>query len=172
MADEPKVGRPSIYSPELASRVCERISDGASLLKVCRDESMPCKTTVLKWAREIPEFATQYAQAREMLLEHWAEEIVDISDDTSHDTLQKTDEDGKIYAEVANTEWITRSRLRVDTRKWLLSKLAAKKYGDRISAELSGPDGGPIETAEVGENEVARRIAYLLSSAMPKPASG
>lgn len=159
-------GRPSLYSAELASLICERISSGESLRQVCRDESMPCTATVMKWALEIPDFTEQYTKARGMLLEHWAEEIVDIADDGTNDWMKRETEAGT--EEVIRPEHINRSRLRVDTRKWLLSKLAAKKYGDRVSAELSGPDGGPIETKEVGELELARRIALILDKATRK----
>lgn len=40
---------------------------------------------------------------------------------------------------------MARSRLRIDARKWLASKLAPKKSGDKLAAEVSGPDGGPIQ---------------------------
>jgi hypothetical protein len=160
----PKIGRPSLYSIELAATVCDRISGGESLRKVCRDESMPCTATVMKWAREIPEFTELYAKAREMLLEHWSEEITEIADDGSNDWVASVDPENPGYR--LNGEHINRSRLRVDTRKWLLSKLAARKYGDRIATELSGPNGGPIETADVTDIEAARRMAFILAKGM------
>jgi hypothetical protein len=132
-----EVGRPPMYTPELAAEVCKRISEGESLRQVCRDESMPSTTTVMKWAREIPEFAQQYANAREALLEHWAEEINEIADDGSNDWIKREKEEGRVEI-VVDAEHIARSRLRVDTRKWLLSKLAAKKYGDKV--EIGGGD--------------------------------
>lgn len=108
---------------------------------------MPSRTTVLKWARDLPEFTDQYARAREDLLEFWAEDILDISDESSGDYVQVTE--GEETVTRVDHEYISRSKLRVDSRKWLLSKLAAKKYGDRISAELSGPNGGPIQIQPV-----------------------
>ena len=66
--------------------------------------------------------------------------MLEISDDGSRDYTATEDGD-----EIPNHEHIQRSRLRVDSRKWLASKLAPKKYGDRLAAELSGPDGGPIQ---------------------------
>jgi hypothetical protein len=155
-------GRPSLYSLELAARICERISSGESLRQVCRDETMPCTATVMKWAREIPEFSEHYAKARDALLEHWAEEITEIADDGSNDWMNNADPENPGYK--LNGEHINRSRLRVDTRKWLLSKLAARKYGDRIAAELTGKDGGPIETKEISDSDLAREVAFLLTS--------
>ncbi len=136
-------GRPSLYSEELAAEVCRRICEGESLRQVCRDESMPCTSTVMKWANEIPEFTEQYAKAREMLLEHWAEEITEIADDGSNDWIKREKEDGRVEI-VLDAEHINRSRLRVDTRKWLMSKLSAKKYGDRTALDLGNQEGKPL----------------------------
>ena len=159
-----EVGRPSLYSAEMAGEICARLASGQSLRQLCRDDSMPCVATVLKWAREIPEFSEQYAKAREALLEHWAEEITEIADDGSNDWMASEDPDNPGYR--VNGEHINRSRLRVDTRKWLLSKLAAKKYGERVAAELSGPNGGPIETKQVDDKDLAREVAFLLTTAV------
>lgn len=133
-----------MYSPELALRVCARIAEGESLRQVCRDESMPSRTTVLKWARENEAFADQYARAREDLLEHWAEDILEISDDGSADYVEAPE--GEESGPRVDHEHISRSRLRVDSRKWLLSKLAPRKYGEKVTTEHTGPDGGPIQT--------------------------
>lgn len=161
-------GRPALYTPELAAEVCRRISEGESLRQVCRDESMPSTSTVMKWARELPEFTELYTQAREALLEHWAEEISEIADDGSNDWMKREVKEGR-FEIVLDAEHVNRSRLRVDTRKWLLSKLAPRKYGDRVSAELSGPNGGPIETKQMTNDDLAREVAFLLTSAVRDP---
>lgn len=103
---------------------------------------MPSVATVLRWARDNAEFNALYRSAREDLLEHWAEEIQTISDDGSNDWMERETERGRIVRTVDH-EHVNRSRLRVDTRKWLLSKLAPRKYGDKL--ELSGPGGGPLQ---------------------------
>ena len=71
--------------------------------------------------------------------DYYAEEIIEISDDSSGDEL--TDEDGKTRI---NSEFVNRSRLRVDTRKWLMARMAPKKYGDKITQEVTGADGTPL----------------------------
>ena len=63
------------------------------------------------------------------------EDIIDIADDSSQDRI--VNEDGK---EVMNSEFVQRSRLRVDARKWALSKLNPKKYGDASRLTLEGGD--------------------------------
>lgn len=92
---------------------------------------------VMRWLREHGSFRDQYAIAREDMLEYWSDEIIEIADDGSNDYIESTGKDGSTE-EVLNSEHITRSRLRVDTRKWLMSKLAPKKYGDRTAVEHSG----------------------------------
>jgi hypothetical protein len=81
----------------------------------------------LNWLSKNLEFREQYERAKREGAEAWAEEILDISDDGSNDFY--IDEDG---TEKVNHENIQRSRLRVDSRKWLMSKLLPKKYGDKV----------------------------------------
>lgn len=133
------MARPSDYTPALAAEICRRISDGESLRGVCRDDSMPCTSTVMKWAAEKPEFSEQYAKAREFLIEHWAEDILEIADDGRNDWMERYAKDAEGNPDKGwqvNGEHIQRSRLRSDNRKWLLARLAAKKYGDKL--ELGG----------------------------------
>ncbi len=86
---------------------------------------------------EHEEFSQQYASAREVQAEVWADEIVGIADEATGDLT--TDKDGKA---VVDHEHIQRSRLRVDTRKWIASKLLPKRYGDTL--QHTGEGGGPI----------------------------
>lgn len=154
------MARPSDYTPELATKICLLIIDGHSLRKICERDDMPDKATVFRWLAdpEKKEFCDQYARAREVWAEDQAEEIIEIADDTAGDTIDEGD--GKTRT---NHENVQRSRLRVDTRKWLMSRMFPKKYGDRSVTELQGKDGGPIETKELSEAETARRLAFLLT---------
>lgn len=105
---------------------------------------MPEKRTVLKWLATLPEFVTQYAHAREAQADAYADEIADIADDATNDWMEKFGKDGTAIGYQVDQEAINRSRLRVDARKWIASKLKPKKYGEKISTELTGADGGPI----------------------------
>jgi hypothetical protein len=138
-----KVGRPTRYTPAIGNEICRRMADGESVRQICRDEAMPHESTVRSWAID-PEHPiyTQYGAARLAMYERWGEEIIEISDDGSNDWMERETDRGK--ADVVNSEHIQRSRLRVDTRKWLLSKLLPKRYGDKVGVEHTGPDGGPI----------------------------
>ena len=100
---------------------------------------MPALRTVMGWLfdGEHEEFSQQYASAREVQAEVWADEIVAIADDESGDFF--TDEKGKVVLDHQNVQ---RSRLRVDARKWIASKLLPKRYGDKL--QHTGEGGGPI----------------------------
>lgn len=133
-------GRPSKFTKEIASRICERLAAGETLRAVCRDERIPSEVTVRRWAiDDTGGFSAQYAKAREVGYHAMADEMVEIADETRFDTIRGEDD----AADRPNTEWISRSRLRVDTRKWLLSKALPKIYGDKL--EHTGADGGPIK---------------------------
>lgn len=130
-------GRPSTYTAEQALEICERISGGRTLNQVCRDDDMPAQSTIRAWRRKNPEFDSLYAQAREDLYEHWAGECIDIADDGTTDYVTKIGRNGREY-EAVDQEHIQRSRLRVDTRKWLLSKLKPKVYGEHLDVDVAG----------------------------------
>ncbi len=149
----------------IKARICLELSEGKTLREVCRADDMPSEAAVRKRALADPDgFGSQYARAREIGYQSMADEIIEISDDSSNDWMERKRGDGTTE-EVENKEVLNRSRLRVDTRKWLLSKALPKLYGDRITAEHTGKDGGPIQTADVSDVEVARRVAFLLESA-------
>ena len=137
-------GRPTKYSDKLGAEICRRLAEGESVRKICDDGAMPHVATVMRWLfnpldEDDPklEFREQYARAREAQAELNADEIIDIADDSGGDVT--AGEDG---GETVNHENIARSRLRVDARKWVSSKLRPKVYGERVAH--TGPDGGPI----------------------------
>ena len=130
--DRPR-GRPSRYSDEIASEVCDRLAAGETLSSICRSPHMPDRHTILDWAiKGRAGFSLRYACARDRQLEFWADELVDIADDASNDWMERN---GEVQF---NNENVQRSRLRVDTRKWLLCKLKPDKYGARILSEQEG----------------------------------
>ncbi|WAX26339.1 terminase small subunit [Ralstonia phage p2110] len=134
-----KVGRPSIYSEKLAMEICLRIACGDSVRTICKDAGMPSQDTIYRWVFQNAEFSEKYARARAMQMESWADEILGIADDGSNDTYE--DEDGNPRTD---HDVIARSRLRVDTRKWLMSKLAPKKYGDKVDVNHGGQADNPL----------------------------
>ena len=158
-------GRPSEFTQEKADIICARLAMGESLRSVCKSDDMPSAQTIFNWMRSYPQFLEQYARAKEESADAMAEEILDIADDGSNDWMEQLDKDGECIGYKLNGEHVQRSRLRVDTRKFLMAKMKPKKYGEKVMNEHSGPDGGAIPVADLSEREIARRIAYALSKA-------
>lgn len=158
-------GRPSGYNQEIVDKICSRIAEGRSLRSICRDdEDIPVESAVYAWLAKHDEFKEKYARAREAQMDVMAEEILEIADDGSNDWMERNQGDNTAW--VQNGEAMQRSRLRVDSRKWLMSKLAPKKYGDKLTAEVGGHGGGPIETREVEGS----KLALALLAVLHKPA--
>lgn len=143
-------GRPSDYTTATAVEICTQIVEGKSLNKICLSDGMPDVRTVYRWLSVNEEFRQQYARAKEDQADTLADEIIDIADDTARDTIEVKGEDGSVIREIANTEWISRSRLRVDARKWIASKLKPKKYGERM--ELAGDPASPVSLHLTGSD--------------------
>lgn len=122
-------GRPSEYSDEVADVICNRLVEGESLRRICMGDDMPSAAAVFRWLASNERFREQYACAREAQADTYADEIVDIADDGANDYMG---EDEKY-----NGDAVARSKLRVDARKWVASKLKPKKYGDK---QLVGSD--------------------------------
>jgi len=133
-----KPGRPSKFSQEVADEICERLSQGEPLRQICRDERMPSWRTVYDWKAAHADFAARIAHAREAGFDAIAEECLEIADETAFDTVIGENGDR------ANTEWISRSKLRVETRLKLLAKWDPKRYGDKVDVNHGGQGGNPV----------------------------
>lgn len=142
-------GRPSLYTPELAATICERLAAGETLRAVCRDEGMPAPSTVLGWKAVDGAFSEQYARAREVGYEQMADELLEIADDGTNDTTEN-----KAGEPTMDAEWVARSRLRVDTRKWLLSKALPKIYGDKLQVDANVTH----DISNLTDDELARAL--------------
>lgn len=138
------MGRPSEYTPEKADIICARIAEGQSIRTICADEEMPAIETFYRWIRTFPEFQEQYARAKEDQADAMAEEMLDIADDANNDWMERLNKDDQSIGWQINGEHVQRSRLRLDTRKWLASKLKPKKYGDSILNKHADADGNNL----------------------------
>ncbi len=135
-----KMGRPTIYTDELAAEICRRIVEGESLTRICKDDHMPNVSSVYLWLFKNKDFSNQYACAREDQADTYSDQIVDIGEEVPMMVI--TDEDGKVTKRV-DPAGIQRNRLRVDARKWVASKLKPKKYGERTT--IAGDKDAPLE---------------------------
>lgn len=124
--------------------ILDQISSGYSLKSIIDSRTrkeVPCYATWCDWLKEDKELLNNYARACEERAEKIFDEILDIADDSSKDVLI-TDN-----GETQNSEFIARSRLRVDARKWALSKMNPKKYGERLQ-HANDPDN-PITNVSI-----------------------
>ena len=132
------------------------------MTKICGQPGMPDVSTFLDWVEEDSLLAQQYAHARMRGYSHLAEEILAISDETHTEVeVQESDAEGQpLFREDGSpvlkkvrvplsADVIARNRLRIDTRKWILSKMLPKVYGDKLIQEVTGANGGPIALANV-----------------------
>lgn len=133
---------PTPYSEELAIEICVRLAEGESLRSICRSGDMPSVGSVFRWMEANERFRERYARARRVQAEVFADEMNDIADDGSNDWMGKADEEGGVGYKL-NGEHIQRSKLRIDTRKWIASKILPKVYGDKMA--LTDGDGGPLQ---------------------------
>lgn len=138
------------YSREVADRICRELGDGKALVTICQEIGV-AKQDVYEWVIDNHDgFADRYARARHVMALGWADELMHIADDRSRDF--RVDEDGKM---VPDYDTISRSRIRIDTRKWILGKLLPKVYGDKIVTELTGKDGAALEAPSTTINILA-----------------
>jgi hypothetical protein len=111
---ENKPGRPTSYTEGKAQEICMMIEQGMTLTSICNLPDMPHISTVYDWQELFPEFGERYARARARQADTLASRVLDEAM-TSHD------------AQIG--------RLRMDALKWTASKLAPKKYGDKVEIE-------------------------------------
>ena len=130
----------STYTPKVGDAICERIASGESLRSVCRDPKMPNKSTVLRWLVSEQAFRAQYEVSKDVGIDERFEEIDEL---------------------VAKESDTPRARLLWDMRRWELSKLAPKKYGDKITQEHTGEGGGPVKYQNMAPADLDAEIARL-----------
>jgi hypothetical protein len=143
------MGRPTKFSQAIADKICALLAEGYSLTKISALDGMPALRTVLDWHVQNREgFSAQYTRARQIQAELIADQLFDVSDDETKDVS------GEL--EIPNGVAVQRARLKVDTRKWYLSKMLPKVYGDKLAH--TGADGeGPVQfvVTRAGQKEKA-----------------
>ena len=155
-----KGGRNQItYDKSICEDIFKRLSQGETLRAICKsDEKYPDESTIRLWIRKDPELFKEYAAARDIGLDCIADKIISIAADGSNDFhidpatgKQKLDKDH-----------VNRSRLLVDTLKWYLCKQAPKRYGERITQEITGKDG---QALGLSDGQLAAKLDALAMSA-------
>lgn len=117
-----------------------------SLNAICTENpEFPDARTVYRWIDADEELCQQYARAKKAQLQVLADQIVELADKDRICEKRTIKADGS--EEVVILDQVERTRVQIDARKWLLSKLDPKKYGDKVEQFISGPEGGPIQAA-------------------------
>jgi hypothetical protein len=132
------IGRPTDFTNEIALEICERISAGESVRQICLLEHMPEERTVYRWLIKHDTFCQDYARAKALQATRFDEELLEIADDARNDWQERENARTGATFVALNEEAISRSKLRVETRKWLMSKHRPKKYGDKVEMEVTG----------------------------------
>jgi hypothetical protein len=127
---------------EISAKVFEGMRSGMSAFKACKAVGVNQSTFNL-WLNDDADLAAEYTRAREDLLELMASDLLDIADRPVGSTESGTTDSGAVADK----------KVQIDTRKWLLSKLAPKRYGDRVGLELTGQNGGPIQIVAATTDE-------------------
>jgi hypothetical protein len=133
----------STFTQALFDKICDLIADGKSVREIVEMKGMPSRATFRQWHMRTPELQAQYDRACLDREEVYFEQIIQIADDSAGDSVKV---DG---LDLANPEYVQRSRLRIDARKWTLARMNRKKYGDHITEELTGPNGGPLQVVRL-----------------------
>ena len=118
------MGRPRLYTPELADEICTRLSEGETLTSICAPDGMPSMGAVWHWTHDVEGFAERYARARELQGHAAADNAIAAAKKRSGDTQA--------------------DRLEFDALRWFAGKVAPRHYGDKVDHTLAAPDGGPV----------------------------
>jgi hypothetical protein len=119
-------GRPSTYSETIADEIVRRMIEGENMTKICEGGGMPSRATVYGWFDRHPEFYARCARAREALADHLVDKIEQMADNATLKNIEKV-------------------KLKISVAQWRAMKVAPRMYGDRMRAEITGENGGPVQ---------------------------
>ena len=146
------VGAPTTYNSHIAFVLCTRIAEGESLREIVKETGMPDRSTVYDWLLRHPEFADQYARAREEQADTLADEIIAIADEQPEIIAVVDKKTGALIEHKLDGAFLQWQKNRIEARKWTAMKLKPKKYGDRVAVE--GVEGGAaIKTEDTNANK-------------------
>jgi hypothetical protein len=160
-----KEGGFGIYSDKLVTEFCERMCQGEAPNQICKDPKMPSYPTIIRWSLsndpKYEVFRVMYEEAKKIMWMYRADELVDISDNSANDFIDRYNKFTEETERVLDPENVQRSKLRIDTRKWLLSKLLPHIYGEKVDVSVGGRDGKPIQAMVLTATAEEAERAYL-----------
>jgi len=159
------LGRPVEYTDALANEICWRITNGESLVQICKDDHIPHCATIYRWLIRFEVFREMYTRAREDQADTNADEIIAIADEQPV-VVEVRDKEGNIIDHKLDSAFIAWQKNRIDARKWTAAKLKPRKYGERMAVE--GVDGGAAIKTE--DNTATKFFEIIRNMEMTKRA--
>jgi len=123
-------GRPTIFNETLAAKICQRIADGESIRAICSDPDMPSTTAIFRWIAngKYDGFRQLYEASMQIRLETLGDGLIELADAPIE----------RNAAGAIDSAAVQMRRLQIETRRWILSKLLPRKYGDRMGLDHQG----------------------------------
>ena len=150
LSGQPRQRAPQVkYSKRIFQDICNRIISGDSLLKICSEPDYPDRITFFRWLEKAPELLATYTRAKELQADYYAEQMLDVIDNAS-----------------STRDEIERAKVKVETLKWIASKLKPKKYGDKLDVTS---DGERIERPIYGGASLGKSAPIEGEVVPPKP---
>lgn len=144
-------GRPSLFTEALGDEIIRRLQAGEWLTRITDDAHMPSYHSAIDWGAgkhgASSEFSQRYNEAIDKRHRNLLEETLDIADDSSGDLKTIERKDGRLD-EVQDSEFVARSKLRIETRLKVLALLDRNKYGPKSDLNLTGSMNVKIEEGD------------------------
>ena len=139
------------YNTTIADEICRRLGEGESLNAICKDDGFPAESTVRAWALDDYEgFSAKYTRAREIQAHTLADQIIDIGNTPVEGVETTTKANGDVETKVG--DMLGHRKLQIDSRKWYLSKVLPKIYGDKLETTHKGSLGVTMQVTPTDEN--------------------
>lgn len=147
------------YDPVLAEKILDRLAATGSLRRVCAELHVS-RNSIIPWVVDNTNgFGDAYARAKDQGIDMLVEETLDIADDGSNDYMKGKD------GPQLDSEHIQRSKIRVETRRWLAERMAPRRYGLKQGLDVTNSDGTLVP---VDEGARSARVAQLLAIAQQR----
>lgn len=158
-------GGKGIYDDKLATEFCERMCKGEAPTQICQDPRMPSYPTIIRWTLsddpKLEAFRIMYEESKKIMWLYHADQMLDLSDNSANDYMDRYNKFTEETERVFDNENVQRSKLRIDTRKWLLAKMLPHVFGEKVDVSIGGRDGKPIAIAAITMSAEDAERAYM-----------
>jgi hypothetical protein len=145
------------FQDEQFALVCERMAEGETLSAICKEADTPSRATFLRWVKNDTGRTKAYQLARQAQADFYFDQIKDLAFDSSNDTV--VNERGTA---VCNHEWVARTRVKVDSLKWIASKLDPVKFGDRMPEAIAAKEMDAEQQQQIADQNKITRIERII----------